>query len=126
MHWKPLRKGTTKLRVERQDGTDRVLADNIRFRVDDDARMLDMSVDLKVSADDRLADFKSLTTDDRVVIDHLAKILKHVRFGVPAVWRLHVALQRDYWFTVRVTSDEKFYKWVKFSVESALQDHPPL
>ena len=126
MHWKPLRKGTTKLRVERQHGTNRVLADNIRFREDDDARMLDLSVHLKISADDRLADFKSLTTDDRVIIDHLAKILKHVKFGVPAVWRLHVALQEDYWFTVLVTSDATFHKWVKFSVESAIQDHPPL
>jgi hypothetical protein len=126
MQWKPLRKGTTKLKVERQHGTDTVSADNIRFRVDDDARMLDLSVDLTVSAADRLADFKSLTTDDRVIIDHLAKILKHVKFGVPAVWRLHVALQGDYWFTVRVTSDANFYEWVKFSVESALQDHPAL
>jgi hypothetical protein len=121
-----LRKGTTKLKVERQHGTDTVLADNIRFRVDDEVRMLDLSVDLIVSAADRLADFRSLTTDDRVIIDHLAKILKHVKFSTPDVWRLHVALQGDYWFIVRVTSDAHFYKWVKFSVESSLQDHPAL
>ena len=126
MDWKPLRKGTTRLKVERQHETDMLLADNIRLRVDNDARTLDLSVDLKVSADDRLADFKSLTTDDRVIIDHLAKTLKHVKFGVPDVWRLHVALQRDYWFTVRVTSDANFCKWVRFSVESALQEHPLL
>jgi hypothetical protein len=87
MYWRPLRKGTTKLKVERQHGTETVLADNIRFRVDDDARMLDLSVDVKDSADDGLGDFKSLKTDDRVIFDHLNKILKHVRFGVPAVWR---------------------------------------
>jgi hypothetical protein len=126
MQWKPLRKGTTKLKVERQHATGKVLADNVRFRVDDDARMLDLSVDLTVSAADGLADFKSLTTDDRVIIDHLAKVLKHVKFGVPNVWRLHVALQGDHWFTVRVTHDTNFDKWVKFSVESALQDHPAL
>lgn len=85
MQWKPLRKGTTKLKVERQHGTATVLAENVRFRVDDDARMLDLSVDLTVSAADRLIDFKSLTIDDRVIIDHLAKVLKHVRFGVPDV-----------------------------------------
>jgi len=126
MQWKPLRKGTTKLKIEGQHGTDPVLADNISFRVDDGARMLDLSVDLTVSAAGQLSDFKSLTTDDRVIIDHLAKILKHVRFGVPDVWRLHVALHGDHWFTVRVTSDTDFHKWVKFSVESALQDHPEL
>ncbi len=126
MQWKPLRKGTTRLKVERQDGTDTVLADNIRFRVDEGARMLDLSVDLRISAADQLADFKSLATDDRVIIDHLAKILKHVKFGVPKVWRLHVALQGDYWFTVCVTSDANFHQWIKFSVECALQDHPAL
>lgn len=126
MQWKPLRKGTTKLKVERQHGTGTVLADNVRFRVDDDCRMLDLSVDLTVSAADGLADFKSLTTDDHVIIDHLAKVLKHVEFGVPDVWRLHVALQGDHWFTVRVTHDPNFYEWVKFSVESALQDPPAL
>lgn len=125
MDWKPLRKGTTKLKVERQHGTEMLLADNIRLRVNDDDRTLDLSIDLKGSAN-RLADVKSLTTDDRVVIDHLAKIMKHVKFGVPAVWRLHVSMQGDYWFSVRVES-----KWTQpysftFRVESVLQDQPPL
>ena len=125
MDWKSLRKGTTNLKVERQHGTETLLADNIRLRVNNDDRRLDLSIDLKGSAN-RLADFRSATTDDRVIIDHLAKIMKHVKFGVPAVWRLHVAMQGDHWFTVRVES-----KWTPpcsftFRVESVLQDHPPL
>ena len=70
--------------------------------------------------------FKSLKIDDRVIIDRLNKILKHVKFGAPAVWRLHVAQRGDDWFTVRVTSDMYAKQWYTFSVESPLQDHPSL
>jgi hypothetical protein len=122
MYWDTLRKTTTIVIVEREHTHDKLFAENIRVRVDDDAPMLDVSVDLEKNlrtrakgvgtyidamqlaehlAAGRTSDFKSVTIDDRGVLDRLQRILQCMKGDPPDVWRLHVALRGDYWFVVR-------------------------
>jgi hypothetical protein len=142
MYWQSLRKTTSQIHVEREHGTDTLFAEGIRLRVDDDAKMLDLSVDLNKSlrsrskgvntyidakqlADDGLADFKGVTIDDNQVIARLGSILEHIDFEAPKVWRLHVALRRDYWFNARPGyRSQNAYESLTFHVESALSPHP--
>jgi len=118
VYWESLRKGTTHVDVQRRYTNDTLLAENIRLRVDDDAQMVDLSIDLNKSlrsrskgvntyidaknlADVGFADFKAVTIDDGGVLTHINRTLSHLDFDVPAVWRLHVALRGDYWFNGR-------------------------
>jgi hypothetical protein len=144
MYWESLRKGTTIVVVEREHTHDKLFAENIRLRVDDDARMLDVSVDLnkglrsrskgvstyvdaKHLADDLPGGFKSLTIDDHGIIEHVRRILQHLDFKAPDVWRLHIALRGDYWFDVRPEYKRQHaYERLMFRVESQLQEQPPL
>jgi hypothetical protein len=143
MYWESLRRGTTIVVVEREHSHDKLFAENMRFRVDDDARMLDVSVDLnkslrtrsrgvstyidaKALAESLPGEFKSLTIDDHGVIDHVRHVLEHLEFKAPDVWRLHVALKGDYWF--RASPEYKrihAYERLTFNVQSVLHD-PPL
>lgn len=111
MHWESLRKGTTIVVAEREHGHDKLFAENIRMRVDDDARMLDMSVDLnkglrtrskgvgtyidaKDLAEELPGGFKSLTIDDHGIIDDVRRILDRLDFKAPDVWLLAIAKKR--------------------------------
>jgi hypothetical protein len=144
MYWESLRKGMTIVLAEREHSHDKLFAENIWLRVDDDAQMVDVSVDLNkglrtrskgvstyIDASDLAKDlpkrFKSLKIDDNAIVDRMNGILKHIDFELPKVWRLHVALQGDYWFNVRPEYKRMHdYESLTFHVESVLSEHPPL
>jgi len=143
MYWGDLKKSNITVEVGREYSTDTMFAKNTRLRVDKVTGMVDVSVDLnptlrtrakgvgtyqdgKDLADDKLADFKSLTIGDRGIIQRIEQVLMGMgQANVPKLWRLHVALQGDYWFNVRPRFNEATGS-LTFHVESVLTEHPPL
>ena len=143
MYWESLRKGTVIVHVEREHTNDTLFADNIRLRVDEGTPMLDVSVDLnkglrsrskgvgtyldaKELSRQRLADFKSLKIDESAIVERIGRALNHFKDDVPQVWRLHVALEGDYWFNVRPEYHKVHdYRSLTLNVESRIES-PPL
>jgi hypothetical protein len=142
MYWESLRKTSFLVHVQRKYTTDTLHAENIRLRVDDDAQMVDLSVDLNKSLRSRskgistyidakalsehLPDgFKSLSVDDHGIIERINQVLRHIEFDVPMVWRMHVALKGDYWFNVSPQYRKHHaYESLTFRVQSAIADPP--